>query len=294
MRLRCAHPSHQDRLILTLSSMFTVPNLFGAWHRSGPVLGLFAVLGLDLRTLVTSTFLCHSSPCQVCYSRLTSLLSCSKHKWYSALEPFLGALIEYRTFPLLLKGRLLLGSTNFRVFVLQKLNPRVLWHSVTNCDSSRHSRPPDTALLVGSILLLSPSHSHQWHCFRSSSPDLKFNQAQVVLPFCLSHTESLWLTLTHSAAHYSSPLGITNPHYSPYQSLTNHAYYAAYQFLTHAPMLPMHDVITYAHLALIYSSRAQLCEHRPALASPAFTGKCACWMTQFCKGWCNGPTFYLI
>jgi len=33
MRLRRAHPSHQDRLILTLSSMFTVPNLFGAWQR---------------------------------------------------------------------------------------------------------------------------------------------------------------------------------------------------------------------------------------------------------------------
>jgi len=109
------------------------------------------------------------------YSRFTSLLSCNKHGWNSALEPFLGALIEYRTFPLLLKGRLLLGSTNFRVFVLQKLNPRDLWHSVTNCYSSRHSRPPDTALLVRSILLLSPSHSHQWHCFRSSSPDLKFN-----------------------------------------------------------------------------------------------------------------------
>ena len=34
--------------------------------------------------------------------------------------------IEYRTFPLLLKGRLLFGSTKFRIFVLQKLNPRVL------------------------------------------------------------------------------------------------------------------------------------------------------------------------
>ena len=60
--------------------------------------------------------------------------------------------------------------------------------------------------------------------------------------------------------HYSSPLGITHLHYPPYQSLTNHptnhAYYAAYQFLTHAPMLPMHYVITYAHLALIYSSHA--------------------------------------
>jgi len=33
MRLHRAHPSHQDRLILTLSSMFTVPNLFGAWQR---------------------------------------------------------------------------------------------------------------------------------------------------------------------------------------------------------------------------------------------------------------------
>ena len=33
MRLRHAHPSHQDCLILTLSSMFTVPNLFGAWQR---------------------------------------------------------------------------------------------------------------------------------------------------------------------------------------------------------------------------------------------------------------------
>jgi len=57
---------------------------------------------------------------------------------------------------------------------------------------------------------------------RVVSPDLKFNQSQVVLPFCLSHTESLWLTLTHSAVDYSSPLGITNLHYSPYQSLTNH------------------------------------------------------------------------
>lgn len=131
---------------------------------------------------------------------------------------------------------------------------------MTSCDSTCHSRPPDTALLVGSILLLSPSHSHQWHCFRSSSPDLKFNESQVVLPFCLSHTESLWLTLTHSAAHYSSPLGITNPHYSPYQSLTNHpsnhAYHAAYQFMTHAPMIHMHYVIAYAHLASIYSSPA--------------------------------------
>ena len=81
-----------------------------------------------------------------------------------------------------------------------------------------------------------------------------------MLPFCLSHTESLWLTLTHSAVHYSSPLGITNPHYSPYQSLTNHpsnhAYYAAYQFLTHAPMIHMHYVIAYAHLASIYLSHA--------------------------------------
>jgi len=34
MRLCCAHPLHQDHLILTLSSMFTVPNLFGAWHQS--------------------------------------------------------------------------------------------------------------------------------------------------------------------------------------------------------------------------------------------------------------------
>ena len=34
MRLRRAHPSHQDHLILTLSSMFTVPNLFGAWQRT--------------------------------------------------------------------------------------------------------------------------------------------------------------------------------------------------------------------------------------------------------------------
>jgi len=34
MRLCRAHPLHQDRLILTLSSMFTVPNLFGAWHRT--------------------------------------------------------------------------------------------------------------------------------------------------------------------------------------------------------------------------------------------------------------------
>ena len=79
-------------------------------------------------------------------------------------------------------------------------------------------------------------------------------------PFFLSHTESLWLTLTHSAAHYSSPLGITNPHYSPYQSLTNHpsnhAYHAAYQFMTHAPMIHMHYVIAYAHLASIYSSHA--------------------------------------
>jgi len=33
MRLHHAHPSHQDRSILTLSSMFTVPNLFGAWQR---------------------------------------------------------------------------------------------------------------------------------------------------------------------------------------------------------------------------------------------------------------------
>ena len=33
MRLHRAHPSHQDRLILTLSSMFTVSNLFGAWQR---------------------------------------------------------------------------------------------------------------------------------------------------------------------------------------------------------------------------------------------------------------------
>jgi len=33
MSLCRAHPSHQDHLILTLSSMFTVPNLFGAWHR---------------------------------------------------------------------------------------------------------------------------------------------------------------------------------------------------------------------------------------------------------------------
>ena len=95
--------------------------------------------------------------CQVHYSCLTSLLSRSKHKWYSALKPFLGVLIEYRTFTLLLKGRLLLGSINFRIFVLQKLNPRVLWHFVTNCYSSRHSRPPDTALLFESILLF-PSH----------------------------------------------------------------------------------------------------------------------------------------
>ena len=89
-----------------------------------------------------------------------------------------------------------------------------------------------------------------------------------MLPFCLSHTESLWLTLTHSAAHYSSPLAITNLHYSPYQPLTNHpsnhAYYAAYQFMTHAPMLPMHYVIAYAHLALIYSSHAS----PPSLLGP--------------------------
>jgi len=69
------------------------------------------------------------------YSHFTSLLSRNKHGWNSALEPFLGAIIEYRTFPLLLKGRLLFGSTKFHVFVLQKPNPRVLWHSVTNCYS---------------------------------------------------------------------------------------------------------------------------------------------------------------
>jgi len=71
---------------------------------------------------------------------------------------------------------------------------------------------------------------------------------------------SVWVTQSHSAVHYSSPLGITNLHYSPYQSLTNHptnhAYYVAYQFLTHAPMLPMHYIITYAHFSLIYSSQA--------------------------------------
>jgi len=33
MRLCHAHPLHQDHLILMLSSMFTVPNLFGVWHR---------------------------------------------------------------------------------------------------------------------------------------------------------------------------------------------------------------------------------------------------------------------
>jgi len=73
-------------------------------------------------------------------------------------------------------------------------------------------------------------------------------------------SESHRVTLAHSAAHYSSPLGITNLHYPPYQSLTNHptnhAYYAAYQFMTHAPMIHMHYVITYAHLASIYSSHA--------------------------------------
>ena len=37
MRLRRAHPSHQDHLILMLSSMFTVPNLFGAWHWSNQI-----------------------------------------------------------------------------------------------------------------------------------------------------------------------------------------------------------------------------------------------------------------
>ena len=78
---------------------------------------------------------------QICYSCFTSLLSHNKHKWNSALEPFLGALIEYRTFPLLLKERLHFRSTNLRIFVLQKLNPRDLWHSVTSCDSTCHSRP---------------------------------------------------------------------------------------------------------------------------------------------------------
>jgi len=113
--------------------------------------------------------------------------------------------------------------------------------------------------------LIIPSHSHQWHCFRGLSPDLKFNQSQIVLPFCLSHTESLWLTLSHSAAHYSSPLGITHLHYPPYQSLTNHpTNHAAYQFLTHAPMLPMYYIITYAHLASIYSSHA----FPPSLLAP--------------------------
>jgi len=34
MRLHHAHPSHQDCLILMLSSMFTVPNLFGVWQRT--------------------------------------------------------------------------------------------------------------------------------------------------------------------------------------------------------------------------------------------------------------------
>jgi len=33
MRLHRAHPSHQDCLILTLSSMFTVPNLLGVWQQ---------------------------------------------------------------------------------------------------------------------------------------------------------------------------------------------------------------------------------------------------------------------
>jgi len=73
-------------------------------------------------------------------------------------------------------------------------------------------------------------------------------------------SESHRVTLALSAAYYSSPLGITNLHYPPYQSLTNdptnHAYYAAYQFMTHAPMIHMHYVIAYAHLASIYSSHA--------------------------------------
>ena len=55
MRLRRAHPLHQDRLILTLSSMFTVPNLFGvgqhAYHWEEEVRLLFEEKQHTLRFL---------------------------------------------------------------------------------------------------------------------------------------------------------------------------------------------------------------------------------------------------
>ena len=156
------------------------------------------------------------------------------------------ALIEYRTFPLLLKGRLLLKSTNFCVFCDQ------LWLF------SRHSTPPDTALLVRSILLLSPSHSHQWHCFRSSSPDLKFNQSQVVLPFHLNYTESLWLTLLHIIHplwHYKSPLfPLSITYQSSYKSCL-------------LCCLPFPDSCPYASYALCH----HICSFSFDLLIPCFT-----------------------
>src|SRR5207245_9942880 len=41
------------------------------------------------------------------------------------------------------------------------------------------------------------------------------------------------IIMTHSALHHSSFLALLIPIMPPYQSLTNHAYYAAYQFMTH-------------------------------------------------------------
>ena len=56
MRLRRAHPSHQDHSILMLSSMFTVPNLFGAWHCVAEIFNLPDLHG------ALSNYLNHEGP----------------------------------------------------------------------------------------------------------------------------------------------------------------------------------------------------------------------------------------
>ena len=60
------HRSLQDNLKSTVHSMFTVPNVFGAWHRSSPHITLWGSyviylvnIGLENRSFTTSRPLCH-------------------------------------------------------------------------------------------------------------------------------------------------------------------------------------------------------------------------------------------